>query len=61
LEPGPKTVELSFTTGRRGLATDRRQKNYFFLVVDFLVDFFDPFLAVVFLAMALDLLSMPRM
>ena len=38
------------------------ERSYFFLVVAFFVDFFElDFLAVVFLAMALDLLSMPRM
>jgi len=54
-----------FTTRRRSRATPpAERRSYFFLVVDFFVDFFEPldFLAVVlFLAMALDLLSMPRM
>lgn len=63
LEPGPKTVKPKVRDRPPGLGHGTGGKKvYFFLVVDFLVVFFpDDFLAVVFLAMALDLLSVTQM
>ena len=65
LEPGPKTVKGKSRPIVAGSDSEPRaggEENYFFLVVDFFVDFFAvDFLAAAFFAMALYLLSVAQM